>query len=95
MAGVKIGWKLVLAVFTAFTLAVSLVTKKAVTSAWKPGSGGKPLKGHQAGLVEVISWAVASGIAAGVAKHYAEERATQYWLKSTGNPPPGHEEPPA
>jgi hypothetical protein len=86
--GAKIGWKLVLAVFT---MVVGLVANKAVTTAWKLGSGGAPPKGNQAGYVEVVSWAVASGAAAAAAKRFAEQRAAQYWLKSTGTPPPGYE----
>ncbi len=90
MIGAKIGWKLVLAVFT---MVVGLVANKAVTTAWKIGSGGKPPKrgSTEAGYVEVVSWAVASGAAAAVAKRFAEQRAAQYWLKSTGHLPPGFE----
>ncbi|MEV6286888.1 DUF4235 domain-containing protein [Kribbella sp. NPDC051770] len=88
MIGAKIGWKLVLAVFT---MVVGLVANKAVTTAWKIGSGGKPPKGNEAGYVEVVSWAVASGAAAAVAKRFAEQRAAAYWLRSTGSLPPGFE----
>jgi hypothetical protein len=87
VAGAKIGWKLVLAVFT---FVVSLAARKTVTSAWKLASGGDPPKGPQAGYVEVVSWAVASGAAAALAKRYAEQRAAQYWLNSTGTLPPGY-----
>ncbi|TWD83819.1 uncharacterized protein DUF4235 [Kribbella amoyensis] len=88
MIGAKIGWKLVLAVFT---MVVGLVANKAVTTAWKLGSGGDPPKGNKAGYVEVVSWAVASGAAAAAAKRFAEQRAAQYYLKSTGHLPPGYE----
>lgn len=88
MVGAKIGWKLVL---MAFTMVVSLVANKAVTTAWKLGSGGEPPKGNKAGYVEVVTWAVASGAAAAAAKRFAEDRAAQYWLKSTGSLPPGYE----
>ncbi|ADB32823.1 hypothetical protein Kfla_3769 [Kribbella flavida DSM 17836] len=88
MIGAKIGWKLVLAVFT---MVVGLVANKAVTTAWKIGAGGKPPKGSQAGYVEVVTWAVASGAAAAAAKRFAEDRAAKYWLKSTGHLPPGYE----
>ncbi len=92
MAGAKIGWKLVLMVFT---LVVTLVTKKAVTSAWKLGSGRTPPKSPlepEAGYAEVVGWAVASGAAAAFAKRFAEQRAATYWEKSTGTLPPGYEE---
>lgn len=88
MAGAKLGWRLVL---TVFTLVVSVAARKAVTSAWKLGSGGKPPKGPEAGYVEVVSWAVASGASAALAKRFAEQRAAKYWLRSTGHLPPGYE----
>jgi hypothetical protein len=89
VVGAKIGWKLVLA---GFTLVVGLVTNKAVSTAWKLGSGGKPPKDGQGGYAEVVSWAVASGAAAAAAKLFAERRAASYYLKSTGHPPPGYEQ---
>ncbi|WP_433168814.1 DUF4235 domain-containing protein [Kribbella sp. CA-247076] len=89
MVGAKIGWKLVL---TAFTLVVGLVANKAISQAWKLGAGGKPPKGGQGSYVEVVSWAVASGAAAAAAKLFAERRAAEYYLKSTGHPPPGYEQ---
>ncbi|MEV0797070.1 DUF4235 domain-containing protein [Kribbella sp. NPDC050281] len=89
MVGAKIGWKLVQA---AFTIVVGLVVNKAVTTAWKIGSGGKPPKDGQGGYAEVVSWAVASGAAAAAAKLFAERRAASYWLKSTGYAPPGYEQ---
>lgn len=91
MVGAKIGWKLVL---MAFTIVVGLVANKAVTTAWKIGSGGKPPKGNQAGYLEIVTWAVASGASAAAAKRFAEDRAAKYWLKSTGSLPPGYEDKP-
>jgi hypothetical protein len=91
VAGAKIGWKLVL---TVFTVVVSLVTKKAVSQAWKLGAGRKPPASPQApdaGYGEVVAWAVASGAAAAFAKRFAERRAATYWEKSTGSLPPGYE----
>nr|WP_275402471.1 DUF4235 domain-containing protein [Streptomyces sp. SID13031] len=78
----------------AFTIVVSLVANKAVTTAWKIGSGGKPPKGNQAGYIEIVTWAVASGASAAAAKRFAEDRAAKYWLKSTGSLPPGYEDNP-
>lgn len=89
MVGAKIGWKLVQA---AFTLAVGLAASKAVSTAWKLGSGGKPPKNNQGGYAEVITWAAASAAAAAAAKLFAERRAAAYWLKSTGYAPPGYEQ---
>ncbi|MFI5707834.1 DUF4235 domain-containing protein [Kribbella sp. NPDC051620] len=91
MIGAKIGWKLVL---MAFTIVVGLLANKAVTTAWKIGSGGKPPKGNQAGYLEIVTWAVASGASAAAAKRFAEDRAAKYWLKSTGSLPPGYEDKP-
>jgi hypothetical protein len=92
VVGAKIGWKLVL---MAFTIVVSLIANKAVTTAWKLGSGGKPPTGNKAGYLEIVTWAIASGATAAAAKRFAEDRAAQYWLKSTGTLPPGYEEKPA
>ena len=88
MVGAKIGWKLVQA---AFTIVVGLVASKAVSTAWKLGSGGKPPKDGQGGYAEVVMWAAVSGGAAAAAKLFAERRAAAYWLKSTGYAPPGYE----
>jgi hypothetical protein len=92
MAGAKLGWRLVL---TVFTVVVSLVARKAVSSAWKLGAGKRPPKSPaapDAGYGEVIAWAAASGATAALAKKFAESRAARYWEKSTGTPPPGYEE---
>jgi hypothetical protein len=89
VVGAKIGWKLVQA---AFTLAVGLAASKAVSTAWKLGSGGKPPKNGQGGYAEVITWAAASAAAAAAAKLFAERRAAAYWLRSTGYAPPGYEQ---
>ena len=40
----------------------------------------------------MVTWAVASGAAAAVAKLFAERQAASYWLKSTGHAPPGWEQ---
>ncbi|RZU01381.1 uncharacterized protein DUF4235 [Kribbella rubisoli] len=89
MIGAKIGWKLVQA---AFTIVVGLAASKAVTTAWKLGSGGKPPKDGTGGYAEVITWAAASAGAAAAARLFAERRAAAYWLKSTGYAPPGYEQ---
>lgn len=89
MVGAKIGWKLVQA---AFTIVVGLAASKAVSTAWKLGSGGKPPKhGHGSGYAEVATWAAVSAGAAAAARLFAERRAAAYWLKSTGYAPPGYE----
>nr|WP_202885948.1 DUF4235 domain-containing protein [Kribbella sandramycini] len=76
----------------AFTVVLGLAASKAVSTAWKVGSGGKPPKNGQGGYVEVVAWAAASGAAAAVAKLFAERQAASYYLKSTGHPPPGWEQ---
>jgi hypothetical protein len=90
VVGAKIGWKLVQA---AFTIVVGLAASKAVSAAWKLGSGGKPpTKDGAGGYAEVVTWAAASAAAAAAAKLFAERRAAAYWLKSTGYAPPGYEQ---
>ena len=88
MVGAKIGWKLVQA---AFTIVVGLAASKAVSTAWKLGSGGKPPKDGQGGYAEVAVWAGVSAGAAAAARLFAERRAAAYWLKSTGYAPPGYD----
>jgi hypothetical protein len=89
VVGAKIGWKLVQA---AFTIVVGLAASKAVSTAWKLGSGGKPPKNGQGGYAEVATWAAVSAGAAAAARLFAERRAAAYWLKSTGYAPPGYDE---
>jgi hypothetical protein len=89
VVGAKVGWKLVQIVFT---VVVGLVANKAVSAAWKLGSGGKPPKAGEGGYAEVVTWAVASGAAAAAAKLFAERQAAAYYLKSTGHAPPGYEQ---
>jgi hypothetical protein len=89
VVGAKIGWKLVQAVFT---IVVGLAASKAVSAAWKLGSGGKPPKDGNGGYAEVATWAAVSAAAAATAKLFAERRAAAYWLKSTGYAPPGYEQ---
>lgn len=89
MVGAKIGWKLVQ---TAFSVAVGIAASKAVSTAWKVGSGGKPPKKGQGGYLEVAAWAAASAAAAAVATVFAERQAASYYLKSTGHAPPGWEQ---
>lgn len=88
MVGAKIGWKLVQA---GFTIVVGLAASKAVSTAWKLGSGGKPPKNGQGGYAEVATWAAVSAGAAAAARLFAERRAAAYWLKSTGYAPPGYD----
>jgi hypothetical protein len=88
VVGAKIGWKLVQA---AFTIVVGLAASKAVSTAWKLGSGGKPPKDGHGGYAEVMTWAAASAAAAAAGKLFAERSAAAYWLKSTGYAPPGYE----
>jgi hypothetical protein len=87
VVGAKIGWKLVQA---AFTIVVGLAASKAVTTAWKLGSGGKPPKDGTGGYAEAITWAAASAAAAAAARLFAERRAAAYYLRSTGHAPPGY-----
>ncbi|MEU8227236.1 DUF4235 domain-containing protein [Kribbella sp. NPDC048915] len=89
MVGAKIGWKLVQA---AFTIVVGLAASKAVSTAWKLGSGGKPPKDAGASYAEAVTWAAVSAAAAAAARLFAERRAAAYWLKSTGYAPPGYEQ---
>lgn len=41
------------------------------------------------GLVSAAQWAIASGIAVGVARTFAQRAAGKAWEQATGSPPPG------
>jgi Protein of unknown function (DUF4235) len=43
-------------------------------------------------MAEALAWAVASGVAVGVARMLAARKAADYWRRSTGSLPPGLEE---
>lgn len=59
---------------------------------WATATGRKPPSTPDSPEIaqrEALVWAALSGMAIGVAKTYATRRAARYWLRSTGELPPG------
>ena len=79
-----------------FSLAASLggaaVARKALDKSWQVSTGKKPPENPadpDIDIWEAVSWAVVTGAAVALAKMYAQRRAANYYLKSTGELPPG------
>ncbi len=73
-------------------LVAGVVVARMLDAAWATATGHKPPtrpENPDIGGPEALMWAAVSGMAIGVAKTYATRRAAQYWVKSTGEVPPG------
>lgn len=85
-------WKLM---GTAIGLLAGIATTRALDATWRTATGHKPPNKPEnpdiAGR-EAIMWAAVSGLAMGVARTYATRRAAHYWVRSTGELPPGMSE---
>lgn len=83
-------------VWSAFSLVAALgaaaVAKKALDGGWKAATGRKPPVNPadpDVDVWEAVAWAAASGTFIAIAKMLAQRRAANYYLKSTGDLPPG------
>lgn len=91
MALAKIGWKVV--GITSGLLAAR-ASKAVLEKTWKRTKGTEPPRNPAAPdttWTEALSWAVASGVALGVARMLATRGAAEAWHKATGSLPPGLE----
>jgi Protein of unknown function (DUF4235) len=73
-------------------LVAGLATTRALDATWRTATGRKPPTKPESPEIagrEALLWAGLSGMAIGLAKTYATRRAAQYWVKSTGELPPG------
>lgn len=63
----KLAWR---AYVAAAGIAATVLTKQAMTLAWRVATGSRPPKGgdHTAPLRSVITWALASGVGVGISK---------------------------
>lgn len=71
------------------------VARSVLDKGWEKARGGEPPRNPAVpgvGWTEAISWAVASGVAVGMAKLLATKGAANAWVKATGSLPPGVEE---
>jgi hypothetical protein len=73
-------------------LVAGLAMTRALDATWRTATGRKPPTKPESPEIagrEALVWAGLSGMAIGVAKTYATRRAAHYWVKSTGELPPG------
>jgi hypothetical protein len=88
----KVGWKVV---GVGSGLVAAKASRSALDKGWARTKGGEPPRNPAApGTTwsEALQWAVASGVAVGVAKLLAARGAAGAWRKTTGHLPPGLEE---
>lgn len=73
------------------TVLAGAAARKAMTTSWKVATGKEPPQNPadpDVSIGEALAWAVASGVAIGVARMLASRRAATYYRKSTGHLPP-------
>ncbi|HLL08766.1 MAG TPA: DUF4235 domain-containing protein [Nocardioidaceae bacterium] len=72
-----------------------VVTRQLLDKGWRLATGKYPPKNPEhpdVTMPEAMAWAIASGVAVGVARMLAARQAAQYWRRSTGQLPPGMDE---
>ncbi|MCB0896544.1 MAG: DUF4235 domain-containing protein [Nocardioides sp.] len=82
-------------IWTVFSLVSALgaaaLAKQVVDRLWKVSTGKQPPENPADPDVEIweaVSWAVASGVAVGIARMIAQRKAATYYARSTGHLPP-------
>jgi hypothetical protein len=72
------------------TVAATMAARKAMSATWKISTGKQPPSNPEhpdVSVAEALTWAVASGIAVGVARMLASRKAADYYRRSTGHLP--------
>ena len=72
------------------TLGATVAARKALTATWKLSTGKQPPSNPEhpdVSLGEAVTWAVASGVAVGLARMFATRAAADYYRRSTGHLP--------
>jgi hypothetical protein len=72
------------------TVAATMAARKAMSATWKLSTGKQPPSNPEhpdVSMAEAASWAVASGIAVGLARMLASRKAAEYYRRSTGHLP--------
>jgi Protein of unknown function (DUF4235) len=85
----KSSWRLIGA---GSALVAGVAAARVLDLIWATATGRKPPSTPESPDIaqrEAMVWAAVSGMAIGVAKTYATRRAARYWLRSTGELPPG------
>ena len=82
-------------IWTVFSLVSAVgagaLAKKGLDKAWSIATGKQPPENPADPDVEIweaVSWAVASGVAVGLARMLAQRKAASYYTRSTGHLPP-------
>jgi hypothetical protein len=79
-------------VATGSALLAGVAAARVLELLWAASTGRKPPSTPESPDIaqrEAMVWAAVSGMAIGVAKTYATRRLARYWLRSTGELPPG------
>jgi uncharacterized protein DUF4235 len=77
------------------TLGATMVARKVMTATWKLSTGKQPPTNPEhpdVSMGEAVAWAVASGVAVGLARMLAGRKAADYYRRSTGHLPPNLED---
>jgi hypothetical protein len=72
------------------TLGATMAARKAMTATWKLSTGKNPPSNPEhpdVSLGEAVTWAIASGVAVGLARMFATRAAADYYRRSTGHLP--------
>jgi hypothetical protein len=82
-------------IWTVFSLISALgaaaLAKKGLDKSWRVATGKQPPENPADPDVEIweaVGWAIASGVAVGLARMLAQRKAASYYTRSTGHLPP-------
>lgn len=79
----------------AATVGATMIARKVMSATWKLSTGKQPPSNPEhpdVSIAEATAWAVASGVAVGVARMLATRKAAEYYRRSTGHLPPNLED---
>jgi hypothetical protein len=74
----------------AATVGATMLARKAMSATWKISTGKEPPSNPEhpdVSMAEAVTWAVASGVAVGLARMLAGRKAADYYRRSTGHLP--------
>jgi len=74
----------------AATVGATIVARKAMSATWKISTGKEPPSNPEhpdVSMAEAVTWAIASGVAVGLARMLAGRKAADYYRRSTGHLP--------
>jgi hypothetical protein len=74
----------------AATVGATMVARKLMTAGWKVSTGKQPPSNPEhpdVSIGEAVAWAVASGVAVGLARMLASRKVADYYKRSTGHLP--------